>query len=109
MKKKFIRRDSVRYSKLGKKRKKLQKWRKPKGRDSKMRLSRKSYPSSPTVGHKSQNKKTQTLVQNVNDLKKVNKDTIIILAKVGAKKKLEIIKQAQESKIKLLNVKENKK
>ena len=49
MKKKFLRRDSVRFSKIGKNRKKIQKWRKPKGRDSKMRLKRKKsrvYSSS---------------------------------------------------------------
>ena len=37
MTKNFLRVDSARYSKLGKGRRKLQKWRKPKGRDNKMR------------------------------------------------------------------------
>jgi len=35
--KKFLRRTWSRYSKLGRKRKKKQKWRKPTGRDNKMR------------------------------------------------------------------------
>jgi large subunit ribosomal protein L32e len=56
MPKKFIRQDSNRYSKIGKKRKALQKWRKPKGRDSKMRLHRFSYPVSPSVGYKKSRK-----------------------------------------------------
>jgi len=54
--KKFIRQESRRYSKLGSRRKKLQKWRKPKGRDSKMRLNMASHSASPTVGHKSPKK-----------------------------------------------------
>lgn len=113
--KKFIRQDSNRYSKIGKKRKKLQKWRKPKGRDSKMRLNRKSYPTTVSVGYKSSGKesgkingKTPVLVHNAKDLEKVGKDNIAILAKVGAKKKLDVIKLAEKNKIKILNVKEVK-
>lgn len=110
--KKFIRRDSVRYSKLGKGRKKLQVWRKPKGRDSKMRLSRKSYPATVSVGYKTAKKdsgkidgKYPILVYNTNDIEKLGKENVAILAKVGAKKKLEIIKFAEEKKIKIINVK----
>lgn len=115
MSKLFIRQDSHRFHKIGRKRKKLRKWRRPVGRDSKMRLKRKSYPASPTVGHRSPhfargklNGKTPALVHNLAELKSLNKNSVAILAKVGAKKKLEIIKYADENKIKLLNVKENK-
>ena len=115
MKKKFVRQDSTRYSKLGKKRRKLQKWRRPKGIDSKMRLKRKSYPSNPTVGYRSPRKErgkidflTPILVYNVKDLRKIDKNSVAILARVGAKNKLEIIKHARESKIKILNVRKNK-
>jgi ribosomal protein L32E len=41
-KRKFLRRIWSRYSKLGKKRKKKQVWRKPRGRDNKMREKRKN-------------------------------------------------------------------
>ncbi len=116
MSKKFVRQEAVRYSKLGKNRKKLQKWRKPKGRDSKMRLKRKSYSASPTVGHRSPKKESgkikdlfPVLVYNVKDLLKVNKNSIAIIAKVGAKNRLEIIKEAEKNKIKILNVKGDKK
>jgi len=108
---KFVRRDSCRYSKLGKNRKKLQKWRKPKGRDNKSREKRKGYPRSPTVGHKKPNSESGKIknkvpinVSNVIDLKKVNKENIIIINKVGAKKKMEIIKFAEKSKIEILNL-----
>ncbi|MFH1290144.1 MAG: eL32 family ribosomal protein [Nanoarchaeota archaeon] len=116
MPKKFVRQDSKRHSKIGKNRKKLQKWRKPKGRDSKMRLSRKSYPATVSVGYKTARKETgkiegliPVLVHNTKELEALSKDMIAIIAKVGAKKKLEIIKQAQEKKIKILNLQEVKK
>lgn len=112
----FVRQQTIKQSRLGKNRKSLHKWRRPKGRDSKMRLKRKSYPASPTVGHKSPRKesgkidgKTVVLVHNQKDLERVDKNSVAILAKIGAKKKLELIKYASEKKITLLNVKEAKK
>ena len=114
---KFIRQDSNRFSKIGKGRKKLQKWRKPKGRDSKMRLKRKSYPTSPTVGHKSPKKETgkikgltPILVSNEKDIQTITKDNIAIVSKrLGAKKKIELIKQIKEKNLNILNKKETKK
>jgi len=44
-KKRFLRRLTNRYLKLGKKRKKKQKWRKPKGRHNKMREKERGYPA----------------------------------------------------------------
>ena len=115
MSKDFARQERVRHLKLGKK-KSVATWRKPKGRDSKMRLMRKSYPASPSVGYKSPRKesgkingKIPVLVYNTKDLEKVGKNSIAILAKIGAKKKLEVIKVATEKKIQILNIKENKK
>ena len=111
MHKKFIRQDSGRYSRLGKKRKKLQKWRKPRGRDSKMRLKRKSYPSVVSIGYKSPRKdlgkirgKNPILVHNLNELKKSGKNSIVIIGKIGAKKKLDLIKYASENKIEIHNL-----
>ena len=76
-KKKFVRRDSNRYSKIGKNRKKLQKWRKPKGRDNKMRERRAGYPKIVSVGYMSSKKEKGMiggakpyLVYNVEDLNK---------------------------------------
>ena len=115
MSKKFVRTDSVRYSKLGKKRKKLRVWRKAKGRDNKIRLKRFGYPKSPTVGHKSSKKESgkisglkPVLVHNVKDLSLLDKNSVVIIAKVGAKKKLDIIKKAQDLGLKMLNLQEDK-
>ena len=110
MAKKFVRTQSKRYSKLGRGRKKLQKWRKPKGRDNKIRESRRGKPNPPSVGYK--RKKTDygkvkglypLLIYNLKDLKKVNKDSGIVIGKVGAKKKIELVKAANEKKLHILN------
>jgi large subunit ribosomal protein L32e len=107
----FIRRDLKRFSKLGKNRKKLQRWKRPKGRDNKMRLKRKSYPATVSIGYSSSRKefgrvngKIPVLVHNIKDLEKIGSDNVAILARVGAKKKLEIIKFAEDKKIKIANV-----
>jgi len=115
MSKEFTRTDVSRYLKLGR-RKKRRTWRKAKGRDNKIRLKRFGYPTSPTIGHKSPKQEsgkikglTPVLVRNVKDLEKLDKDSIPILAKIGAKKKLDVIKKAEEMKIKILNVKKEAK
>ena len=76
-----------------------------------MRLKRKSYPASPTVGHRASssvrgklNGKTLLLIHNLAELKSLNKSSVAILAKIGAKKKLEIIKYAEENKIQIANL-----
>ena len=110
-KKKFLRQDTNRYSKLGKKRKKLQKWRRPKGRDSKMRLKRKSYPATVSIGYRTSRKergkingKNLVLVHNIKDLQNLRKEDMALLARVGAKKKMELIKFAEEKNIKIINL-----
>jgi len=108
---KFIRRDYKRYSKIGKNRKKLQVWRRPKGRDNKMRERRFGYPKCPGVGYmspKSEHGKIKGLtpvrVLNVKGLESIGKENIVIVGKVGAKKKMEIIKKAREMKLTILNL-----
>lgn len=115
MTKEFLRQDISRHSKIGKNRKKLQKWRRPKGRDSKMRLKRKSYPKTVSIGYGSPRTtsgkiegNTPVLVYNMKDLQQITSGQSAIVAKIGAKKKMELIKFATENKIKLLNIKESK-
>ena len=64
MPKKFLRRDTKRYLKLGKRRKKKQSWRKPTGRDNKMREKRKSYPKVVSIGYKQSNKIRRKIMKN---------------------------------------------
>ena len=108
---KFLRRSVDRYSKLGKKRKNKQKWKRPTGRDNKMREKRRGYPATVSIGYKTNSKtraklkeKKPIIIKNVKDLNKIEEETIGILGKVGKKKKLEIVTKAEEMKIPLYNV-----
>jgi len=100
---KFLRRIWGRYSKLGRKRKKKQVWRRPKGRDNKMREKRKGYPKTVSIGY-SQEKtskgtikgKKPIIVRNVRDLEMIKNNKIGIIANIGKKKKIEIAKKAKE-------------
>jgi large subunit ribosomal protein L32e len=108
----FLRADTFRYKRIGSHSRKLQKWRRPRGKHNKLRLKRFGHPACPSVGYKT--KKTNTgkvcglkpvLIANLASLDSVGKDNIAILSrKLGAKKKLEIIKKAEEKKIKILNI-----
>lgn len=81
-----------------------------------MRKKRKSYPASPSVGYKSSRKESgkienliPVLVYNIQDLQKLQKsNSAIIASRVGAKKKIDLIKKASEMKIKILNLGEQK-
>jgi len=112
---KFTRQDTTRLLRLGKHRKKLRKWRRPRGKHNKVRLKRTGYPVQPGIGFRKP-KSLQgrvsnlypILVYNAKSLEKLSKDNIVIIARVGAKKKLEIMKKAQEMGIKLANAGDKK-
>jgi large subunit ribosomal protein L32e len=108
---KFIRTDYWRSSKLGKNRKKLQVWRRAKGRHSKIRRRRKGYPAMPVIGYRTEKKGRDKidnldpiLVHNLKDLENVPKNSIIIIARIGAKKKMTILKRAEEKRLKIANL-----
>lgn len=103
---KFLRRTWSRYSKLGKKRKKKQVWRRPTGRDNKMREKRKGYPVVVSIGYKKNKKlnKNFAIVKNAEELEQIEKNTKIIIGHVGKKKRIEIIKKANEKQIEVANV-----
>jgi len=110
MSKRFMRRDCMRHYKLGKSRKKLRVWRKAKGIHNKMRLRRAGYPAIPNVGYKTARKDSgkisglvPALVHNLKELSLLGKNSIAIIARVGARKKIDILKKADELKIKVLN------
>jgi len=101
----FLRRTWRRYAKLGKGVKKNQKWRRPTGRDNKMREKRKGRPAVVSVGYinNKKDKKEIILVKTLKELEKVKEGTII-LGKIGNKKKIEIAKKAKEKGIKISNL-----
>ncbi|MBS1266230.1 MAG: 50S ribosomal protein L32e [Candidatus Woesearchaeota archaeon] len=108
---KFIRQDAHKIKRLEKK------WRKPKGVDSKMRHKRRGYRRSVEVGWRSP-KKVRGLhrsglkmvnVANLKDLKELDpKKHIIIISRVGKKKKIKIVKQALEKNFEFVNLKNPK-
>jgi len=110
--KRFLRRDWSRYSRLGKNRKKLQKWRRAKGRHNKIRKRRAGYPGPPLIGYKKPkaesgkiNGKVPILVENMNDLVSASKNNILIISRrIGARKRIEVIKKANEMKLEIQNV-----
>jgi ribosomal protein L32E len=63
------------------------------------------------VGYKNQvstrhllNEKQPVLISNLADLSKVGKDNIAVIAKIGMKLKMQIIKEAMAKKIEIYNV-----
>lgn len=101
---KFLRRDCVRYSKFGNGRGKKAKWRAPKGRDNKMREKRSGYPAVVSIGYKSGQEKSTLTINNTKDLAKASKDDILIVASVGDRKKVSIVKKAKELGLSLKNI-----
>jgi large subunit ribosomal protein L32e len=106
----FYRSSWNKMHKLGKKVKAKRKWRASKGRDSKVRLRERGYRRRPAVGwgaDKSNYGKVEGFdvvrVETLKDFEKVVKGQAVILASVGKKKKMELIKKADEKKIKVLN------
>jgi len=102
---KFLRRNIGFHIRIGKKRKNRRVWRKPKGRDNKMRERRKGRPPLVSIGYKGKKeKRKKIMVYNLQDLGDAGKHDLIILGKVGRKKKIEILKKALEMKIGFQNV-----
>ena len=101
---KFLRRNTTKYLRLGKRRKKLQKWTSPRGRDNKMRIMRKGYPAIVRVGYKNEitsrgliEGKIPVVVRNVSELLQISDNNIAVIGRVGAKKRKEITKMEEQS------------
>ena len=107
----FLRQDAHKVKKLEKK------WRRPKGRHSKMRFKLRGYRKSPSIGYSSPkevkylNKKglREILVNNINDLMNIdNKELNIVLlsSNLGLRKRLEILRKAKELKLNISNIRD---
>jgi large subunit ribosomal protein L32e len=104
---KFRRQESWRYKRVG------DRWRKPRGIDSKMRKKVKGWPPSPSPGYRSPKKTrglhpsgfVETRVQSVEDLGEINPElqAIRIARTVGGRKRVEILALAEEKGIHVLN------
>ncbi|MEM1689350.1 MAG: 50S ribosomal protein L32e [Candidatus Hadarchaeales archaeon] len=107
MSKKFKRQSWWRFKRLD------ESWRRPRGKDSKMRLQIKGKPPLVSIGYRSPKSERdlhpcglkEVLVHNLKELEKVDPSTqaIRISSTVGKRLKTQILKVAQERKIKVLN------
>lgn len=107
---KFLRTTWHKMHKLGMKVKKKRKWRHAYGRHNKIRLGNRGRDVRPKVGwmaDKTEKGKVEGLVpvivNNVKELENVEKGKGIVIANVGKKKKMEIVKKANEMKLTILN------
>jgi len=105
--KKFKRQEWFRFKRLG------EKWRKPRGRDSKMRLCRKGKPAMPSTGARSPKALrgihpsgfAEIRVNNPRELDglSVKKQAVRIASSVGKRKREQILTRAKELGLKVLN------
>lgn len=105
---KFLRQSWKAYKRLRK-----AKWRKPRGLHSKLRIREKSKGKLPSIGFRKPKELRyshpsgfkEVLIYNPKDLEKINREKEVarISAKVGKKKRQEILKRAEELNIKILN------
>jgi large subunit ribosomal protein L32e len=104
---KFIRQESWRYDRLA------ENWRKPKGKDNKMRKQKAGVPAIVKIGYRGPKAArglhpsgyTDNVVHNVAELLMLDpkKDAARLGHTVGKRKRLDIISKATERGIKLLN------
>jgi len=87
---KFLRTGTRRYKKLG--RKKLQRWRKARGRDNKIREKRAGRSRRVEIGYRTKKSerdkiggKKPVFVRNIKEAEEVTKGDIVIIAKIGIK------------------------
>jgi large subunit ribosomal protein L32e len=100
---KFLRTNTREYKRLG--RKKLRRWRMPKGRHNKIREHVRGKPAMPTIGfQKPMGKKVFfKVVRNLKDIEKVGKGSEVIIAHVGKKNRERLLAKAKEKSIEVLN------
>ena len=107
MARKFRRQEWFRYKRLG------EKWRRPKGKDSKMRLGRKGKPPLVSVGYRKKRELRglhpsglqEVLVHSPDQLRKIDPRTqaVRVASAVGRKKREEIIRVASQLGVRVLN------
>ncbi|WP_321211677.1 50S ribosomal protein L32e [Methanothermobacter sp. DP] len=107
MRKKFKRQEYARYKKLG------EKWRRPRGKTSKMRRYEKGKPAMPAIGYRKPRDQRglhpsgyeDILVSSMRELEELDPENQAarIASTVGARKKTLMLEKARELGIKVLN------
>lgn len=110
-KQKFRVEEWVHYSRLGRRRKKLLKYRKARGRDNKVRLKMKGHLRNVDIGFKNEKSKRgliegkkPVLIYNLNDLNRLKEKEVGIIGKIGNRKRIEIADYCLKNKVRLLNL-----
>ena len=98
---KFLRREVHNYSRLGRRRKKLQKWRRPTGRDNPMREKKRGKRNIVSIGYKNEKRISQKVIYNIKDLEHIKENEKVILGNVGKKKKIELLRKIKEKGIEI--------
>lgn len=104
---KFRQQEWFRFRKVG------EKWRRPRGKDSKMRVGKRGKPAMPSVGYKSPEPSrglhpsglVEVTVSRPNDVEGVNpsRQAVRIASSVGIRKREQILARAKELGIRVLN------
>lgn len=106
----FLRTAWTQKSKLGKRRRKRQKWRRARGRHNKIREKRKGRLRKVEIGYGKNKKfrgkingKIPIFIKNFKDLEKVKKNDAVIIARIGRRKRLKIAGKINDIGAKILN------
>jgi len=112
MRRKFLRTGTTKLKRLGKGRKKKQKWRRAKGIDNKIREKRKGRARKVEIGYRKQKKergkirgKIPIIIRNLKESENIKKGDLVIIGKVGKKKRLKLEKEIEEKGGEILNKK----
>lgn len=107
----FLRTSWRQKSKLGKGRIKKQKWRKARGRHNKIREKRKGRARQVEIGYRTRTEergriegKIPLFIKNLKEAENVKKGDIVIIARIGMRKRLEIEKMIEQKSAKVLNL-----
>ena len=105
---KFLRKDWHKISGLGLRRKNKQVWRKPKGRHNKLRQKWKSHGLFVSIGYGARHAEKGFIkglapvrIHTLAQLQQMQKGQIAVIANLGMKKKLALVKKAMELNIPL--------
>ncbi len=107
---KFLRTGTLRHKRLGRKTK--QRWRKARGRDNKIREKRKGRARKVQIGYKQPELKRRRIkgkipiyVENIKQAERIEKGALVIIRKIGKKKRMIIEKKIKEIGGEILNKK----
>jgi large subunit ribosomal protein L32e len=98
MSKRFKQQDYFRHKKLG------ISWRKPKGRQSKLRVKKGGSGILPRIGYGTKRRHGVSVLRSLREVEAANAENALIASGIGANKALKIAEKAKQKGIKILNM-----